>query len=232
MPGSPADTIPKADPGAAELGGENALDAEWQKAMEGPSLPREPGPPPEVDPDAPFGREDDGTAKAPYGLKVDGTPRRSAAGRRSDKDSQPRTAAALTGPGKAIVLPERPGSWYEEKLTEFGTQLWLLIGFVSPADAGALDANLQPMAHAWAEGARADPTVRRAVEWISQETWITGLVATAIPFTAQVMANHGRLPERIMTKDKQKEQRAELEAMTLKKRELVFSSMAQAQGAE
>jgi len=225
-----SDTIPKASPDAAPLDG-GGLDDEWAKAMEGPSLPREPGPPPEVDPEAPHGRDDQGQPLAPFGLRKDGKPAKSPAGRRS-KDDQPRTAPAA-GPGKTlVVLPERQPGWYEEKLTEFGTQLWLLIGFVSPADAGALDQNLQPMAHAWAEGAKADPTVRRAVEWIAQETWITGLVATSIPLVAMVAANHGRLPERIMDKARQAEQKAELETMTLAKRELMFSQMATAQGAE
>lgn len=229
MPASPPETIPKADAAAASL--DSDFDQEWQKAMEGPSLPREPGPPPEVDPAAPFGREEDGTPKAPYGLRNDGVPRRSAAGRKSDAAPRTIPAGAVEKAKSGPVMPERPASWYEEKLTDFGTQLWLLIGFVSPADAGALDQNLQPMAHAWAEGARADATVRRAVEWIAQETWMTGLVATAIPFVAMVGANHGKLPERIMTKAKQAEQKAELEKMTEAKRELVFSQMVQAQDA-
>ncbi len=228
MPGSRE--VPPASPDAVDLTGSTAreLDAEFARAMEGPSAPREPGAPPEVDPDAPHGRDDDGQPLAPYGLRNDGRPRLTAAGRPS-RDSRSRTAPS----GSPAVQhgPARPASWYEEKLTEFGTQMWLLIGFWSPADAGALDQNLQPMAAAWAKGAEADPTIRRAVSWLAEETWITALVATTIPFAAQISANHGRLPERIMARADQEAQRAYLTEVTEQKRQLVFSQMAGAEAA-
>lgn len=218
-------TLPKADPSAAEL------DSEWQKAMEGPSMPREPGPPPEVDPDAPHGRDENGQPLAPHGYRNDGKPRLTSAGRKS-KDEQARTAPAGKQDAAAGAIQVHSNSWYTEKLTEFGTQMWLLIGFVSPADAGALDQNLQPMAEAWAKAAEADATVRRAVNYLCQEMWISGVIATAIPFAAMVMGNHGKLPEKMISKEKQAKQRADLEAMTLRKRELVFAQMAGDTGAE
>lgn len=67
------------------------LDEAFREAMDTPGKPREPGPPPETDKAAPFGRDDDGAPLAPFGLKKDGTPKLSAAGRKPSED-RPRVA--------------------------------------------------------------------------------------------------------------------------------------------
>src|SRR5258708_3901618 len=118
-------TTAVADPKAREL------DAAFTAAMSGPAKPRsEPKTPPEVDPEAPFGRDDSGTPIAKYGYRNDGTIRRTSAGRPSkDAPDRPRVddkpaeltqadgkaaegaeddlTAALVGPGQGawVCLP-------------------------------------------------------------------------------------------------------------------------------
>jgi hypothetical protein len=73
------------------------LDQAFAAAMDTPGKPREPGPPPEVDHDAPFGRDQDGSPLAPFGLTKDGKPKKSAAGRKPAEDR----ARVATAPGRA-----------------------------------------------------------------------------------------------------------------------------------
>jgi hypothetical protein len=109
--------VKEADPRARQL--EDAFAA----AMDAPAKPREAPAPPEVDREAPHGREDDGTPKAPYGLNKDGSVRKSAAGRKA-KDEQPRTVAtqAATEPDKpAGILAPRD---YSAELMDAGETIW------------------------------------------------------------------------------------------------------------
>lgn len=112
--------VKAADPDAA------ALDAAFAEAMGAPARPREPAAPPEIDPDAPHGRGDDGTPLAPHGLTKDGKPKRTPAGRKP-KDDQPRTGPAAPHepgkPGKAGTIPAARD--YREPLDEFADALWL-----------------------------------------------------------------------------------------------------------
>lgn len=107
-----------------------ALDDAFAAAMEAPARPREPSAPPEVDNDAPHGRDENGQPLAPYGLTKDGKPRRSAAGRRA-KDDQPRTAPAGSGTGAGPG--ETPGVSapastrdYTGPLSEFADAVWFV----------------------------------------------------------------------------------------------------------
>lgn len=79
--------VKEADPAA------KSLDAAFAAAMDGPVKPREAPAPPEVDREAPHGREADGTPKAPHGYNKDGSVRKSPAGR-PRKDEAARTVAA------------------------------------------------------------------------------------------------------------------------------------------
>jgi hypothetical protein len=114
--------VKEADPDA------KSLDEAFSAAMGTPARPAEPAAPPAVDPDAPFGREDDGAAKAPYGLTKDGKPRRSNAGRKPrDPDDAPRTGPPADGPGAPAggggnAAPE--GKDYSAALSDFGDALW------------------------------------------------------------------------------------------------------------
>lgn len=86
--------IPDSDPRAREL------DAAFEAAANGPAKPRaEAKTPAEVDRDAPFGRGDDGTPIAPFGLTMTGAPRRTAGGRRA-KEDQARVADGKPAEGK------------------------------------------------------------------------------------------------------------------------------------
>jgi hypothetical protein len=89
--------VKEADPRAQEL------DEAFAAAMSGPARPREAPPPPEVDRDAPHGRDEDGTPKAPYGLTRDGRPKLTAAGRKA-KNDQPRPRPRIRR-RPAISLP-------------------------------------------------------------------------------------------------------------------------------
>lgn len=112
--------VKEADPEAT------SLDAAFADAMGAPPRPREPSAPPELDPDAPHGRGDDGEPLAPYGLTRDGRPRKSPAGRKP-KDDQARTAAPAEVAAKAAAAaPALPGHDYTPALTEFADALWLV----------------------------------------------------------------------------------------------------------
>lgn len=102
--------IPDSDPRAKEL------DAAFEAAVGGPAKPRaEAKTPAEVDRDAPFGRDDDGAPLTPYGTNKDGSPRRTAGGRRA-KDDQPRVAEGKPAEpdAKAPKSKPEPHDWSED----------------------------------------------------------------------------------------------------------------------
>jgi hypothetical protein len=111
--------VKQADPAAAEL------DAAFAEAMKGPARPREAPPPPEIDPEAPHGRDERGEPLAPHGHNKDGSVRKSAAGRRA-RDDQPRTGKVIPpgeqSKGKTRAMPE-PAD-YTETLAELHDAIW------------------------------------------------------------------------------------------------------------
>ncbi len=125
--------VKAADPEAVKL------DEAFAEAMNVPGKPREPGPPPEVDREAPFGRDDAGAPLAPFGLTRDGKPKRSAAGRKPAEDrartgTAPAKPDAGDGAGKppaAAAEPQRYAAAIAETLEVF----WLggtVLGQVGP----------------------------------------------------------------------------------------------------
>lgn len=93
--------IPDSDPRARDL------DAAFAAAAAGPQKPRaEAKTPADIDQDAPFGRNDDGTPKTPYGISRDGKVRRSAGGR------PPKNApdSARTAPAEQVTEAAKPAS--------------------------------------------------------------------------------------------------------------------------
>lgn len=106
--------IPDADPRAQDL------DAAFAAAMDAPARPRaEAKPPPEVDHDAPHGRDEAGEPLAPFGLTKDGKPKRTPGGRpRKDAPDAPRTGtvtpARPESGGKAGKAKPDPRDWTEE----------------------------------------------------------------------------------------------------------------------
>ena len=103
--------------------------------MDTPGKPREPGPPPEVDKDAPFGRDDGGNPIAPHGLRKDGLPRLSPAGRRpaEEKARVGETPAETEKPKPSTeVVPARS---YAPAIAETLEVVWLggtVVGQVGP----------------------------------------------------------------------------------------------------
>jgi hypothetical protein len=114
--------VKDADPRAAEL------DAAFAAAMDGPAKPREAAPPPEVDADAPHGRDDAGEPLAPFGHNKDGSVRKSAAGRRAKDDDAARTAAVAEPAGKGKsrhAAPPPEAQDFSEPLGELHDAIWL-----------------------------------------------------------------------------------------------------------
>lgn len=118
--------IPDADPRAREL------DAAFEAAANGPAKPRaEAKTPAEVDRDAPFGREDDGTPKTPHGVNKDGSVRRAAGGRRA-KEDQPRVAEGKPAEPEtsAPKAKPEPHDWTAD-LDGFADTIWLGMSFAA-----------------------------------------------------------------------------------------------------
>lgn len=123
--------IPEAHPDAVKL------DEAFAAAMNTPGKPREPGPPPEVDNDAPFGRDDAGTALAPFGLTKDGKPKKSPAGRKPAAEEKARVGetpahdTGKKGEPAALATPVK----YAPDIAETLEVFWLggtVIGQVGP----------------------------------------------------------------------------------------------------
>lgn len=115
------------------------LDDAFAAAMDTPGKPREPGPPPEVDRDAPFGRSEDGSPIAPHGLTKDGKPKLSPAGRKPAAEDKARVASGTDKPAdKGAKTPagaEAPGR-YVAGIAETLETVWLggtVIGTVGPS---------------------------------------------------------------------------------------------------
>lgn len=109
------------------------LDAAFAEAMGQPGKPREPGPPPEVDNAAPFGRDDNGDPIAPHGLRKDGTPKLSAAGRKPAEEKA-RVSDTMTEPAKAAPATAAPGM-FAPAIAETLESVWLGMTVVGTAGA-------------------------------------------------------------------------------------------------
>lgn len=131
--------IPAADPQAAEL------DGVFAAAMSGPARPRsEPKAPKEINPEAPFGLEDDGiTPKTPYGRTSDGRIKRSAGGR--PKNGKGPDAARVTD--KPAALPATTGDTrtpaeaskdYTKDIADAASGIWLMLTSASKLPLGRL----------------------------------------------------------------------------------------------
>lgn len=114
--------IPDSDPRAKEL------DAAFEAAANGPAKPRaEAKTPVDVDRDAPFGRDDAGTPIAPFGLTKDGTPRRTAGGRRAKEDE---ARVAQPQEDKPAEGKPEPHDWSGD-LDGFADTIWLGMSFAA-----------------------------------------------------------------------------------------------------
>ena len=119
--------VKEADPAA------KSLDEAFAKAMAGPAKPKDVPAPPEVDREAPHGREDDGTPKAPYGWTKGGKdgpprPKLSTAGRKPTPDEAARTTAVqpaqpAAGKGEDKKTPLE-GRDFSAALMDAGETIW------------------------------------------------------------------------------------------------------------
>lgn len=124
-------TTVTADPKAREL------DEAFATAMSGPAKPRsEPTTPPEIDPDAPFGRDDDGKPIAKYGYRNDGSIRLTGAGRKS-KDARARVDER---PAETQAIQDQAGGGddYTAELIGTAQGAWLCLTAASKLPLGKL----------------------------------------------------------------------------------------------
>ncbi|HEV2244929.1 MAG TPA: hypothetical protein VGR98_28095 [Streptosporangiaceae bacterium] len=112
--------VKEADPAAV------SLDAAFAQAMGAPPKPKGPAAPPEVDHEAPHGRDEDGKPLEPYGRNKDGSIRKSAAGRKS-KDDAARTAPAAQAAAKHAVAAVPEPVNYVPGLTETADGAWMVL---------------------------------------------------------------------------------------------------------
>jgi hypothetical protein len=105
------------------------LDEAFAAAMDTPGKPREPGPPPEVDKAAPFGRGEDGEPLAPFGRRRDGKPKLSNGGRKPSEDrarvgAAPGAQGHKEAPGKLSAAVSEPRR-YAPAIAETLEVFWL-----------------------------------------------------------------------------------------------------------
>lgn len=201
--------VKDADPRAAEL------DEAFARAMEAPSRPREAATPPEVDREAPHGRDADGQPLAPFGLTKDGRPKLSAGGRKP-KDEQarvvsPQTAAAEAG---ADTPPPNPPADLLPGLMDATEGIWLggtIVADVGPrlpligkllfsekmisgrklsATMAAFDQQRPALASALNEAAQHDARARRLALRLAagDVSWVLTVMTLTLPFASAVGA--------------------------------------------
>jgi hypothetical protein len=195
-------TLTDADPKAREL------DEAFAAAMSGPAKPRsEPVTPPEIDPEAPFGRDEQGQPIAKYGYRNDGTIRRTGAGRKS-RDA-PDRARVDEHPAAAVAgQAEQDDGGYTAGLVGTAQGAWLCLTAASklplgrlrvgryglPADAGPrmaaqaylLDQSKVQLAMALNTAAQHNARARAWARKLASEdaTWMLTVASLAGPFTA------------------------------------------------
>jgi hypothetical protein len=196
--------VKAADPRAAEL------DSAFAAAMAGPSKPKEAAAPPEIDRDAPHGRDEAGAPLEPHGRNKDGSIRRSAAGRKA-KDDQARTAPAgdhtPAAPGAGKPAPPEPAD-FSAGLMDFAEAAWFggsvvakvgprlpLVGRLVPgqkiaATMAVFDSQRPSLCMALNLAAQHDARARRlAVKLAEGEaSWALTCMFMVAPFTSAVAA--------------------------------------------
>jgi hypothetical protein len=195
--------VKEADPKA------KPLDDAFAQAMAAPGKPKEAPPPPEVDREAPHGRDGDGKPLAPYGYTRDGKVRKSAAGRPA-KDDKPRTTAEPAGapadskPGAAGLEPHDFSAglmdtgetvWFAGSIAaKIGPQLPVLGRFIPgpklAATMAVFDAERPRLAAALNLAAQHDARARRLAAKLAdgEAGWALSCMFMVAPFTSAVAA--------------------------------------------
>lgn len=173
------------DPELARQALDGALSADAAAAAEAP-------------PRAPWLNED-GSPK--YGLKADGTPRKSPAGPgRPRNDDKARTTDKADEPGGqappgGAQQPQAPAAVrdYTTELQDTGMALWMVMSVVPGAGgyAAAWVDSVPDLAAAWNIGAQKNATVRGYVQKFSGEgnwTWVIPVTATSVSAAMSFLA--------------------------------------------
>lgn len=205
--------VKDADPRAVEL------DDAFREAMEGPAKPREAAAPPEIDPEAPLGRDESGAPLTPFGLTKDGKVRRTNAGRRA-KDETPRTGSRAVpdkgstpgGKGNNSQPAELEPHDYTAKLSETGDGIWIALSSVAKlpflpsavtdrvgAEAAIFRINQAGLVGALDTAAQNNARARALAEKLSKSdvSWVLTCFSLAAPFVVQsaMMLKPGDKPE-------------------------------------
>lgn len=194
------------------------------------------------DPDAPFGRDEEGTVIAPYGLTQEGRPKRTPAGRPAGaKTGTGRGARPPAGPGRAPsrkrpAPPSRPsraaGPDYARGFSELlrGPLVALTLGGMARpellADAVAIQTHLPPLAEAVGDLANERPEVAAMLDRLLTAGPYTALVSALVPLALQLATNHGVLRPGILGTQSPEELRATMQPPTPEQ----VAEWAQAQG--
>jgi hypothetical protein len=182
------ETLTTADGAAVQLADG---DVQFAAAMAAPrSDDPEAAPPPRIDPDAPYGR------------KADGSPRRSAGGRRAVKPRLTDAAEpAAPRPQAASAAPAAAGAAdYRGKVAEFADGAWMVCAAMPiPSDgmrlrvraqAALIKANRDQLSAGIGIMAEHSPPVRRAVDFMTGGSagWILPAILAVSPFAVQSAA--------------------------------------------
>lgn len=200
--------VKEADPAA------KSLDEAFAAAMAGPAKPREVPAPPEVDREAPHGRDESGQPLAPYGWTKGGKdgpprPKLSTAGRKPTKDDQARTVAvqpdaqAAPKPGKALeprdfsagLMDAGESLWFGASIAaKVGPQIPILGRFIPgrklAATAAVFDAERPRLAAALNLAAQHDARARKLASKLADGDagWALSVMFMVAPFTGAVAA--------------------------------------------
>lgn len=152
--------------------GEAAFNAAMAAPEPGQAPPPEMPAPAKVDPEAPFGRTQDGKPKK-------------GPGGRPPKHDKPRVQTAAAGPSGEVRD-------YTAELTEITQGVYLLMAIAPPTQAQAAlwKGHAPTLVHAWNIAARQNETVRGGVEWLtgSGATWIMAVGMATAPLVLQSIA--------------------------------------------
>lgn len=152
--------------------GEAAFNAAMAAPEPGQTPQAEMPAPEKVDPEAPFGRTQDGKPKK-------------GPGGRPPKHDKPRVQTAAAGPSGEVRD-------YTGELTEIAQGVYLLMAITPPTQAQAAlwKAHGPNLVHAWNIAAKQNETVRGGVEWLtgSGATWIMAVGMATAPLVLQSVA--------------------------------------------
>lgn len=145
-----------------------------------------------TDPEAPHGRDEDGTPKAPYGLKADGQPKK--------LPGRPNTAFPKAPPAKKPGAAKKGAVNYIPGLLGLGQipAMGLAVaGMRSPAcaaDAAVVAVHLPALAAALNEVAQEQPALAAVLDRVLQVGPYGLVLAAALPMFMQIGTNHGLIP--------------------------------------